>query len=94
MFILISWIFSITAFSLSLFFTVQNNYMLSLVMLLAGLIALPKHEKELQPLGMRLHAKHLSRESRSLSSKEVMNFLLACSLAGVSLAYQWHVVTI
>ncbi|QUI63868.1 hypothetical protein GSF04_15725 [Pseudoalteromonas sp. A22] len=94
MFKFISWIFSVTAFSLTLFFIVQGSYMLCLVMLLAGLIALPKHEKELQPLGMRLHAKHFSRESRSLSSKEVKNFLLACSLAGASLAYQWHVVTI
>ncbi|MEJ6473175.1 hypothetical protein [Pseudoalteromonas piscicida] len=94
MFKFISWIFSVTAFSLSLFFIAQGTYMLCLVMILSGLIALPKQDKELQPLGMRLHAKHFSREQRSLNSKEVINFVFALSLAGVSLAYQWHIIVV
>ncbi|MDW7548081.1 hypothetical protein HUZ36_14715 [Pseudoalteromonas sp. McH1-7] len=94
MFKFISWIFSITAFSLSFFFITQGHYTLCVVLLLAGLIALPKRDTELQPLGMRLHTKHFANESRSISSKEVINFLVAFSLAGLSLAFQWQSVVI
>ena len=90
MFKFISWIFSITAFSLAVFFLTQSSYGLLFTMILAGLIALPKQTAEAQPLGVRLHAKHLVKEHKTLSSKEVMNFIIACSLAGAGLFMQWH----
>ncbi|WP_419148424.1 hypothetical protein [Pseudoalteromonas 'SMAR'] len=89
MFKFISWIFSITAFSLAVFFLTQSSYGLLFTMILAGLIALPKQSAEVQPLGVRLHAKHLVKEHKTLSSKEVMNFIIACSLAGAGLFMQW-----